>query len=509
MGIVSRALSIVCERRRKDFEKTTHDPAGSQFRVLEQLLRRASDTEWGRRYDFASIRTPEAFRDRVPVADYESMAPVWFRAFEGDRDVTWPGHVKFFALSSGTTSGDKLLPVTREAIRSNRRAGTDLIAFLVARGGARAVAAGKFMYLGGTTVLRERGKSLIGDASGIMGRHIPFYARRRYLPDREIGSILGWEEKIRRIVDRYLNADVCGLSACPSWASLLFKALEAEALRRGGGPRNVGELWPKLSFFVSYGMAFEPYRKSFEEYVGRPIHYVDTYSSSEAGMTAIQEEDEGPMRLIVDNGVFYEFVPADRAGESSPPRLHMGEVEEGVDYALYMSSNGGFWAYPLGDEIRFESLRPPRIRFSGRTQIFLSAFGEHVTLGMIEKAVSAASRETDAAVADYTVWPRFPSPERPKPAHRWIVEFDRPPANDKAFIDALDRSIRAENEDYDTHRTDDYGMEPPSLIAVAQRTFYEWMKEKGKLGGQNKVPRVTMRLEMGEELLAVSKRLSP
>ena len=508
MGIAARALSLFTDRRLRSFERASGDPAASQRAVLADLLRRAAATEWGRRFGFSDIPTPEQFRRRVPLTGYEAAAPLWHRAFEGGRDLTWPGHVRFFALSSGTTAGNKLLPVTRQAIRANRRSGTLLVAFLARRGGAENLAGGKFLYLGGCTALRKVGHSLFGDASGIMTRHIPFYARSRSLPERDIAALSNWEEKIRRVVDRYLTADVCALGACPSWAALLFKRMRQEAASRGRGDKAVGELWPRLSHFVSYGMAFEPYRQAFAEYVGRPIHYVDTYSSSEAGMTAIQEEAHGPLRMIVDNGVFFEFVPADRAHEAAPPRLHIGEVEQGEDYALVMSSNGGIWAYPLGDVIRFETLRPPRIVFTGRTQIQLSAFGEHVDLRMIENAVAAACERTSAIVADYTISPRFPTPDRPVPAHRWIIEFDRPPQDEAEFAAALDHSIRRENEDYDTHRQDDYGLEPPVLIPVAQRTFYTWMKHRGKLGGQHKVPRVARSPEMADELLAVSKALS-
>jgi len=289
---------------------------------------------------------------------------------------------------------------------------------------------------------------------------------------------------------------------------MLFKRLLEEARRRGLPAESVGELWPGLKFFVSYGMAFEPYRKAFEQYVARPVECIDTYSSSEAGMTAIQEEPGGPLRLIIDNGVYFEFIPADRADEENPPRLHIGEVETGRDYAVVVSTNGGIWAYPLGDVVRFESVVPPRIVFSGRTKMYLSAFGEHVTLEMIESAVAAACEATSAVVADYTVCPRFPSPDHPVPAHRWLVEFDRPPQDEATFMAAVDDSIRRENEDYDTHRTDDYGMVPPILIPLAKGTFYAWMKQKGKLGGQHKVPRVAPTDEMADELLAISQSLS-
>ncbi len=508
MGIISGTLSLLSRRRLGKFDKASLNPAACQTATFQDLIRRASRTQWGRRYGYRDIRTPEQFRKVVPVTDYEASAKMWHKAFEGACDVTWPGHVRYFAMSSGTTAGNKYLPVTRDAIRSNMRSGALLVAFLAARGGVRNLAAGKFLYLGGCTTLKRQGQSFTGDASAIVALHMPFYARRRSLPQPDIAVISNWEEKIARVVDRYLTANVCVLSACPSWAALLFKQMLHAAEQRSLPAGTIGELWPQLSHFVSYGMAFGPYRRAFEEYLGRDVHYVDTYSSSEAGMTAIQAEPGGPMRMILDNGVFYEFVPADRAGAENPPRLHIGEVETGRDYALIVSTNGGIWSYPLGDLVRFESLSPPSIVFVGRTRVDLSAFGEHVTGEMIENAVAAACEKTSAIVADYTICPRFPSPSHPRPAHRWLVEFDRTPRSDAAFVEALDESIRAVNEDYDTHRAGDFGLELPILIRATPRTFYTWMKLKGKLGGQNKVPRVARSDEMFEELQEISKKLS-
>lgn len=490
MGLIANAFSFLAKRRLDRFDRASANPAACQLAVLRKLLSRAAQTDWGRRHDFAHIRSPAEFRRRVSVTPYEQAAEDWHKAFAGARDVAWPGHVRFFALSSGTTAGNKLVPVTDDAVRANLRAGVLLAAFLARRGDAGNLAGGKYLYLGGSTTLRPEGASLVGDASGIAARHVPFYARRRSLPDPETRALTNWEDKIRRIVQRYLTADVRTLAACPSWAALLFRQMQAEARRRGLAETRVGHLWKRLSHVVSYGMAFAPYRQAFNEYIGRSIHYVDTYSSSEAGMTAIQAEPGGPMRMIVDNGVFYEFVPAERAGDDQPTRLDISQVETGRDYALVISTNGGIWAYPLGDVVRFETLRPPRITFCGRTQIQLSAFGEHVTLELIEKAIAAACRQAGATIADYTVWPRFPTPEEPRPAHRWIVEFDRPPADAAAFTAALDETIRTENEDYNTHREGDFGLDPPVLVPVAPGTFYTWMKQNGKLGGQHKVPRV-------------------
>jgi hypothetical protein len=514
MGLVDWALAMDFRRRWRNFQRACARPVESQLAVLRGLLARAAATEWGRRYGFADIRTPQQYRDRVPVAGYEAAAASWHKAFDGAADVAWPGHVRYFAMSSGTTAatdapgaGNKYLPVTADAIRSNIRAGGLLMACLAHRGGPRSVTGGRVLYLGGSTVLTARGKCLHGDASGIVARHIPSWVRGRSLPADDIRTVANWQEKIDLIVQRYLTADVCALGACPSWASLLFKQMLKAAEARGLGRRTIGELWPKLGHFISYGMSFQPYRRAFQQYVGRDIHYTSTYSSSEAGMSAIQVDDDGPLRLTVDNGVFYEFIPAGRDRDADGPRLHLGEVRQGEDYSVLVSTNGGIWAYPLGDVVRFEGLSPPRIVFAGRTQLQLSAFGEHVTLGMIEKAVASACERTGATVADYTIAPRYPCPDSPVPAHRWIVEFDRPPADEAAFIAAADQSIRRENEDYDTHRTGDYGLLAPQLVKVAPRTFYEWMKAKGKLGGQHKVPRVAMSPEMAEELLEISRRL--
>ncbi len=508
MSIVGKLFPLYVERRLKAFEAACSVPSTTQNALLQGLLRRAADTEWGRRFGFADLSGPEAYARRVPVTRYEDAAPLWHKAFDGARDVTWPGHMRYFAMSSGTTAGNKYLPVTRAAIRANRRAGMLLTGYLARRGGAESVVGGKFLYLGGTTTLTERGRSLVGDASGIMARHIPWIARSRHLPEPRIAVMSNWEEKINAVVQSYLTANICALSACPSWAAMLFKQMRQSAAEAGLGDKLVGELWPGLAHFVSYGMAFEPYRKAFEQYVGREVHYTDTYSSSEGGMTAIQDEPGGPMRLIVDNGVYFEFIPADRADDADPPRLHIGQVETGRDYAVVLSTNGGIWACPLGDVVRFVSLAPPRIVFVGRTRIQLSAFGEHVTLEMIEDAMAAACDAASAVVADYTISPRFPSPAHPKPAHQWLVEFDIAPADAAAFTAALDQSIRRVNEDYDTHRTDDYGLDPPEIVALAPRTFYTWMERKGKLGGQHKVPRVVSSPEMADELLAISRELA-
>jgi hypothetical protein len=509
--MLTRTVAAVIEHRKGAFGRAGTVAVDAQLDTLGELLKKARHTEWGRRYGFATdIRTHEQFRLRVPITPYEQAAPQWHRAFEGQRDIAWPGHVRYFAMSSGTTAGNKLLPVTDDAIASNRRAGAILAAVMLRRGGrgggGENLLGGRILYLGGSTTLKPQGQSFSGDASGIMARNMPFYFRRRHLPPPEIAALSDWEEKITRLVASYLTSDIVAMGACPSWAAMLFGKLLTAAAAAGRPERTIGELWPKLSHFISYGMAFAPYRASFDAYIGRPLHYVDTYSSSETGMAAIQEEEGGPLTMLVDNGVFYEFVPAEEAARENPTRLHIGQVQTGRDYAVVISSNGGLWAYPLGDVIRFESLAPPRILFAGRTQLNLSAFGEHVDLRLMEQAIAAACTATSARVADYTVQPIYPGPSSPVPRHRWIVEFEQSPADAAAFMAAVDNFIRKDSEDYDAHRTNNYGLLPPELVAVPRGTFYAWMKSKGKLGGQHKVPRVAREVRMAEEILALAKK---
>lgn len=505
VNITASFLKQLAKYEYEQFGTATNKPVASQLQVLKELLQSAKNTEFGRKYSFASIKIPEEFRKAVPLVKYENIAPLWHRAFDGDKDVTWRGHIKYFALSSGTTAGNKLLPVSREAIKSNKKSGRILLSFLIRRLGVEAVLQGKFFYLGGSTSLRSRGKSFYGDASGIMGKHIPFYARSRYLPTPDIARIIDWEDKISEILKRYLECDVTILAACPSWATMLFKQMIEKASKKGVS-KLVGDLWSKFKCFISYGMAFEPYRLAFEKYIGKTIHYIDTYSSSEGGLTAIQEEPRSPLRLIVNNGIFWEFVPIDKISEEQPPRFHIGEVTPGVEYELVVNSNAGIWGYRLGDVIRFETVNPPSIVFAGRTQISLNAFGEHVTLEMLENAISEACRRTKTIVIDYTVVPLYPENKELKPGHKWLVEFDGTLPDLLHFIDIVDSNIRSSNEDYDTHRKNNYGMTPPVIEPVARGTFYMWMKKKGKLGGQHKVPRVVNK-EEADEILEISNSL--
>lgn len=511
MGLTNWLVRQAIARRLRQVERSLRNPAVVQERLLLRLVRRAADTAWGRSHGYRHIRSARDFQRAVPLCRYEDMAPLWHKAFDGARDVCWPGHVRFFALSSGTTSEScKALPVSNEAIRANFRSGLTLMGLVGRQVPEADLLAGKTLYFGGSPKLEPRGACLQGDSSGIMALHIPRLAWRYRLPELELASIPDWEQKVDAIARRCLRSNVATVVGLPSWTLLLFRRLvELGREELGQHVSSVADVWPSLRVLIHFGMAFEPYRGQFEEIVGRPIAYVDTYSSSEAGMTAIQADQGDPSMLMeLDVGTFYEFVPFAELGRPSPARLTLDEVEAGQDYAVLLSTCSGIWAYDVGDLVRFTSLSPPRLVVSGRTRLTLNALGEHVIGAELEAAIAAACLATGAIVREYTVTTLMPTTADPRGAHQWLIEFDGPPPPLEAFAARLDATLAEKNLDYRVHRERDYAMRPPTLAALAPGTFYEWARRHGQLGGQHKIPRVARSTEMAEELLAISAELA-
>jgi len=499
------------ERRLRRVEALLRDPTAAQERLLLGLVHRARRTEWGRRHDYARIRSVSDFQRAVPMSRYEDLAPLWHRAFDGARDVTWPGHIKFFSLTSGTTAAHcKVMPVSREAIRANFRSGATLLGVCARRAGDARFFTGKSLYFGGSTRLERHGACRQGDASGISAAHLPRLARRYRLPETDVAALTDWEEKVEAICRRYLDAPVGMVAGLPSWTLLLFRRLVEVARERGRrSVATVAEVWPDLRVFVHFGMAFAPYRRPFEEVMGRHIATVDTYSSSEGGLNAIQTEPDDPgMQLEVDTGAFFEFVPADELDRPDPPRLTLDQVETDVDYAVLLSTPSGIWAYDVGDVVRFTSLRPPKLIVAGRTRLSLNTFGEHVIQEDLEHALVEACRALDARVSDFTVASVPPTAAEPRGRHVWLVEFEPPAPPLEAFAEKLDAAVAAQSLDYQIHRKRDYGMRGPQVLSLAPGTFYEWARRHGALGGQHKVPRVARDSAMVDELQALSKRLA-
>jgi len=506
MPIAQWILDRMTSRRLREIERAVRNPEATQARALERLLERGRRTEWGRRHGFSELRDVASYTASTELTTYEEMKPWWERSFTGDRDVTWPGHIRYFALSSGTTSGNKLLPISKENIRSNQRSGASVLALFLQQTGDTTFTRGKSLYLAGSAPLRPEGRSRIGDASGIMLQFTPRLARRYRLPSVEVSSMTAWNEKIRRVVSESIDEDVRLVSACPSWGVLLLEEVIRASRERGRSIDSVREVWPRLSGLVHFGMAWQPYREAFDRLMGAEVVHLETYSASEGGMFSVTDaRGRDDMLLLIDNGIFYEFVPEDRIAQDQPPRVPLAGVEKGKTYEVVLTTNSGLWSYRLGDLVRFTSTSPPRIRMVGRSRMNLNAFGEHVIVEEMEEAVACACRESGAELTEFTVCPIYPEGRFDKPYHRWLIEFRKPPSDLEAFSLFVDRTIRDRNEDYDTHRSDDYGLAPPRVEVLQSGTFYRWMERQGKLGGQHKVPRVLTEPRRSDELVALSQ----
>ena len=470
------------------------DPVLRQERELLLLLGAARHTRFGRDHGFESLRSVAEFQARVPLRRYEDFwRDYWEADFPRLTDCTWPGSLPYFALTSGTTTGvTKYIPCSHEMNGANVKAAADiLVHHLAARPDSRLLA-GRNFVLGGSTDLRSLAPGVLaGDLSGIAAKTTPWWARLRYFPPRELETIVDWEVKIERLAAASFDADIRSISGTPSWMLLFFDKL-AE-LRPGRG-RRLRSFYPDLELVIHGAVNFAPYRKIFGELLAdSDAETREVYAASEGFVGVADRGDGEGLRLITDNGLFFEFVPLEELDAPAPTRHWLKDVELGVNYALVVTSCAGLWSYMIGDTLRFIERAPPRILITGRTSYTLSAFGEHLIDEEIETAVAAAAGAIDAAVVDYSVGALVPELSGELGQHLYVVEFaEAPPggAAVEAFARTLDAELSATNEDYEAHRAGGYGLKPPQVHAVPSGRFAAWMKSRGQLGGQHKVPRI-------------------
>lgn len=483
--MIDRIIYKLAVRRLAQMRALAHDPSAAQSAILNGLIARACNTAFGRDHRLERVRSHDDWARAVPLRDYTAIAPYFDRARNGERDVIWPGQIRYWAISSGTTAGEKYLPVSMDTVRGNKRGGFDAIAPCVASTDPR-LFRGRLLFLGGSVNLRKHGDNWIGDNTGIMTLHIPRLLRRWHTPGQAVAALPTWEQKIAEAARISSRQDVRMISGVPSWMIIFGeKVLELR------GKRTLTEVWPNLALFVHGGMSFGPYRQRMLQLAGGELWCTDTYSASEGGMLAVQDErDNLGMLPLVDQGVFFEFVPVNELDAQRPTRLPLERVETGVDYAVVLNTDSGIFGYMVGDSVRFTSTRPYRLVFAGRLKHTLNAFGEHVSGGELDRAIGHAAQATGSEVEEYAVATAYPSAERAQGGHVYYVEFRRDPANNADFAAAIDAAIIAGNEDYTAHREKGYGMAAPAVVSVARGAFYEWMKARGRLGGQNKVPRV-------------------
>lgn len=483
------------------------DAAPAQQAQLAWLVARARSTRFGRDHGFDAIRTVSDYQSAVPLRGYEEFwAWYWRDPFPVLVDITWPGRIPYFAATSGTTTGaTKYIPVSREMGRANQRAALDLLSHHLAHRPHSRVLGGRSFMLGGSTDLRHLAPGVAsGDLSGIAAVQVPWLARSRYFPPRDLALIADWEEKTARLAARSLQEDIRTIGGTPSWLLLFFEALHR--LRPETSGRLAG-YFPHLELLVHAGVNFAPYRTRFEALLaGSRAETREAYPASE-GFMAVADRGPGEgMRLLLDNGLFFEFVPVEELTSATPRRHWIATAEPNVNYAVILTTCAGLWSYSIGDTVKFVDLDPPRVLVTGRISYSLSAFGEHLIGEEIEQAVAAGAAAIGASVTDYTVSPVHPAAPGEVGHHLYVVEFATAVTADAcgAFARAVDRKLGELNLDYATHRAGDFGMHPPAVRPVPAGTFAAWMKSRGKLGGQHKVPRIIHDPEPLKSLLAVA-----
>lgn len=490
-------------RRRKQLDLYVSHAQELQERVLRRLLSRASDTEWGHAHGYTSGMTYSEFAAHTPVNSYEELKGYIDRMRHGERDVLWPGRVKFYAKSSGTTSDkSKFIPVSHDGLHDTHYAGgRDAVVWYLARHPQSRLFDGKALILGGSHAPNYNlPHSLVGDLSAILIENINPLVNLVRVPCKRTALLADFEQKRERIAREALHADVTNLSGVPSWMlSVLLRVLEE------AGATHLEDVWPNLEVFFHGGVAFTPYREQYRHLITKPgMNYMETYNASE-GFFGLQEDPADPsMNLMLDYGVFYEFIPMDQWGSEHPDLLPLWEVQTGRNYAMVITTSSGLWRYTIGDTVRFTSRDPYKFVITGRTRFFINAFGEELIVDNAENGLAQACAATGAQVLEYTAAPVYMDAAG-KCRHQWLVEFSREPDDVAAFASALDQALQHINSDYEAKRYKDITLQPLEIIVARPGVFHDWLKSKGKLGGQHKVPRLSNQRDTLEEILKMNQ----
>jgi hypothetical protein len=479
-------------------------PIDSQLSMFRQLLAAGQETEWGRKYEFSSIKNPDPFRERFPVQNYESLKPYFTRMIAGEQNVLWNTPIRWFSKSSGTTSDrSKFIPMSKESIEDCHFKGSiDLIACYCASHPETKLLSGKGIIVGGTHHPAAGGQgTFAGDLSAVLMQNMSFFGQWFRRPDLEIALMDDWEPKLAAMASATMDEDITNISGVPTWTMLILKKiLELK------GKQDLMEVWPNLELYIHGGVSFSPYRKEFESLIrSAGMHYYETYNASEGFFAFQLESGDSDMALHLGNGIFYEFIPEEEFGNEFPRTVLLHEVEAGRNYGLVVSTNGGLWRYNVGDTVRFTSVRPYKLRVTGRLKHFINAFGEEVIVENTDRALADACNELNAVVSDYTVAPHYLTVNE-RGAHEWFIEFSKPPTDLGQFSRRLDASLRNINSDYDSKRQHDLALQPPIVHSLPANTFYRWLKSKNKLGGQHKVPRLSNDRHYAEQILKLLGR---
>ncbi|WP_435264198.1 GH3 auxin-responsive promoter family protein [Tenacibaculum sp. nBUS_03] len=495
---INSIISWFLKKRKHQVELFLKYPIDVQNEVLLRLLNTAKNTEIGNLYSFSSIDSYDKFSSQVPIQKYENIEPLIERCRKGEQNIFWPSQIRWFAKSSGTTNAkSKFIPVSDEAIENcHMKAGKDMLCLYINNNQNAQLFKGKGLRLGGSSAVYEDNNSYFGDLSAIIIENMPFWADFSSAPKQEVALMEEWETKMEAIIDETINENITSLVGVPSWMLVLLNRVLEKT-----GKNNILEVWPNLEVYFHGGVNFNPYREQYKKLIPKKdFRYYETYNASE-GFFALQDlNNSEELLLMLDYGIFYEFIPMSQYNGENSIAIPLSEVKKGINYAMVITTNGGLWRYLIGDTIKFTSIKPYRIKITGRTKHHINVFGEELIIENTEEALKAACNKTNASIKDYTVGPIFMDGKK-QGAHEWIIEFNKAPENLAFFTELLDNSLKTCNSDYEAKRYNNMTLSMPKIHKARKGLFYDWLKRKGKLGGQHKVPRLSNQREFIEELL--------
>jgi len=500
MKLLSPAISSLARMRLWRIEAWKNNPLDAQREVLQDIVTSAQYTEIGRKYNFSQLFNVRSFKEAVPIHEYEDLKPYIERTMNGEQNILWNTPIYWFAKSSGTTSDkSKFIPISDESLQDcHYKATKDVLTMYYQFYPDSELLTGKGLVIGGSHNINPmNSEAQYGDLSAVLLQNSPFWGHWLRTPDLSIALMDEWESKIEKLANNTIKEIVTSVSGVPTWTLVLFKRILQIT-----GKKTIAEVWPTLELYMHGGVSFAPYKEQFQQVIGKKIHYLEMYNASEGFFSAQDIPGQEGMLLFVDHGIFMEFMPVNEYGKKDPQTVSLQDVELEKNYALVISTNGGLWRYLLGDTIQFTSLKPFRIRVSGRLKHYINAFGEEVIVDNTDKAIAIASEKTGAIVNDYTAAPVYFSTSS-NGAHEWLIEFEKEPANLEGFTKELDTALKSINSDYEAKRYKDIALRMPVVHILKNGTFSEWLRSKGKLGGQHKVPRLSNERKYLEEILAM------
>ena len=498
MKLLSPIISRLARLRLWGVQNWIKYPVSAQRNVLQHLVTQAQYTEFGRKFGFSKLFTVKDFKNNVPIHEYEDLKPYIERMMAGEENILWNTPINWFAKSSGTTSSrSKYIPISEETLKEvHFKASKDLLTNYYTNFPESELLTGKGLVVGGSHQVNSLAEDIqYGDLSAVLMQNTPFWGQWIRTPELSIALLDEWETKIEKLAQNTIHENVTSLAGVPTWTIILIKRILEIT-----GKKNLKEVWPNLELYLHGGVSFIPYRKQMEALIGEPINYLEIYNASEGFFAAQNMPDDDGLLLFTDHGTFYEFLPIEEYQKPNPKTIGLNEVKLNKNYALIISNNGGLWRYLIGDTVQFTSIRPYKIKVTGRLKHFINAFGEELIIDNSDSAIAAACAETGAIVSDYTAAPLYFS-EKENGTHEWLIEFDQKPEDIELFTRALDSTLKELNSDYEAKRYKDIALRMPVVHILEKGSFNKWLKEQGKLGGQHKIPRLSNDRKMLEEIL--------